>query len=303
MLSSQDIEFFITIAASRSLAAAARKLNVTPPSVSQRLQLLESKLGVKLAERNARCISLTDEGELLAKKGEILLLDLGNLQEVICDKKSAISGDLKIVTSIGFGEQHIGPLVAEFQNQYPLLRIELNLSDIPKWSPHNSPDVMFYIGHLQDSSLKRIVLAKNRRLLLASPKYLQSAPPLHHPLNLGEHRCIALRENDEDATMWRFTEKNTQEILSVRITPIFSSNVSQVTKDWCIAGQGIIQRSEWDVKQELESGELVQVLPDYQLPSADIVALLSSERFNRSKKVTLFLEFMQMKIRERLANS
>ncbi len=153
MLSSQDIHFFVTIAASRSLAAAARKLNVTPPSVSQRLQLLESKLGIKLVERNARSISLTSEGERLAQKGQLLLLDLESLQQDISDNRMAISGDIKIVSPIGFGERHIGPIVAEFQNLNPLTRIELSLSDIPKWSVHKSPEIMFYIGNLEDSSL------------------------------------------------------------------------------------------------------------------------------------------------------
>lgn len=301
MIASQDIEFFITIAASRSLAAAARKLNVTPPSVSQRLQNIESKLGVKLVERNPRSISLTSEGEVLASKGQLLLLDLEKLQQDLSDKKLAVSGDIKLVAPIGFGERHVGPIAAEFQNQYPLTRIELSLSDIPKWSVHNSPDIMFYIGYLDDSSLKRVVLAKNQRFLLASPKYLQSAKPLDNPLDLCNHRCIALRENNEDATMWRLTEKNSGEIKNVRISPVLSSNVSDVTKNWCVAGQGIIQRSEWDVRMELETNQLVKVLPNYQLASADIVALLSSERFNRSRKVTLFLTFMQEKLRERLA--
>lgn len=300
MLSSQDIHFFVTIAASRSLAAAARKLNVTPPSVSQRLQVLESKLGVKLVERNARSISLTSEGERLAQKGQLLLLDLEGLQQDISDNRMAISGDIKIVSPIGFGERHIGPVIAEFQNLNPLIRVELSLSDIPKWSVHKSPDIMFYIGHLEDSSLKRVVLAKNRRLLLASPEYIKSAPPLEHPIDLEHHRCIALRENDEDATMWRFTETATGNLTSVRISPLLSSNVSQVTKDWCVTGQGVIQRSEWDVKQELESGALVQLLPQYQLATADIVALMSSERFNRSRKVTAFLEYLQQRLGERL---
>jgi len=300
MVSSQDIEFFITIAASRSLAAAARKMNVTPPSVSQRLQNIEGKLGVKLVERNARSISLTNEGEIFARKGQLILLELENLQQDISDKKLAISGDLKLVSPIGFGERHIGPIAAEFQNQYPLTKIELSLSDIPKWSAHNSPDIMFYIGQLDDSSLKRVVLAKNRRFLLASPRYIKSAPPLETPTDLGNHRCIALRENNEDATMWRFTEAITGHVKNVRISPVLSSNVSQVTKDWCVAGQGIIQRSEWDVQQELESGKLVQVLPSYELASADIVALLSSERFNRSRKVTAFLDFMQERLPDRL---
>lgn len=300
MLSSQDIEFFITIAGSPSLAAAARKLNVTPPSVSQRLQHIERKLGVKLVDRSARLIYLTTEGDVLANKGQVLLQDLQNLSQDVSNKKLAISGELRLVSSLGFGEKHIGPLVAEFQNLYPLVNIELNLSDIPKWSVHNSPDIMFYIGHLQDSTLKRIVLAKNRRLLLASPQYLKSVPPLEHPTDLTQHRCIALRENDEDATMWRLTNTITNDPISVRITPVLSSNVSRVTKDWCIDGQGIIQRSEWDVKDELSNGKLVRVLPEYQLPEADIVALLSSEQFSRSKKVATFLDFVQQRLKERL---
>jgi len=300
MLSSQDIEFFIIIAGSRSLAAAARKLNVTPPSVSQRLQHIERKLAVKLVERNARSISLTAEGEKLAQKGQLLLLDLASLEQDISDNKSAISGNIKLVASIGFGEQHIGPLVAEFQNNYPLTNIELTLSDIPKWSIHNSPDIMFYIGHLQDSSLKRIVLAKNQRFLLASPKYIQSMPSLTTPHDLENHLCIGLRENDEDATMWQFTEEKTGETTRVRVTPKLSSNVSEITKGWCLSGQGIIQRSEWDVKKELADGTLIRLLPNYQLPSADIVALLSSESYNRSKKVTALLEFIQQRLTERL---
>lgn len=301
MLSSQDIEFFITVAGSRSLAAAARKLNVTPPSVSQRLQNIERKLGVKLIDRNARITSLTTEGEVLASKGQALLQDLEHLTLDLSEKKLAISGDLKLVSSLGFGEKHIGPLAAEFQQLYPSLRIELNLSDIPKWSAHNSPDIMFYIGHLQDSALKRIVLSKNRRLLLASPAYLESAPALEQPKDLEQHRCIALRENDEDATMWRLTHTTTKCETSVRVVPVLSSNVSRVTKDWCIDGQGIIQRSEWDVQEELKSGKLVRVLADYQLQEADIVALLSSEQFHRSQKVTAFLEYVKQRLPERLS--
>ncbi len=300
MLSSQEIEFFITVAGSRSLAAAARKLNVTPPSVSQRLQNMERKLGVKLIDRSARFTSLTTEGEVLASKGQLLINDLENLTQDVSDKKLAIAGELKLVSSLGFGEKHIGPLAGEFQSLYPSVHIELNLSDIPKWSLHNSPDIMFYIGHLQDSSLKRIVLAKNRRLLLASPDYLKSTPPINEPNDLTMHRCIALRENDEDATMWRLTHSKTNQAVSLRITPILSSNVSRVTKNWCIDGKGIIQRSEWDVKEELATGKLVRVLPDYQLAEADIVALLSSEQFHRSKKVTAFLDFVKQRLPARL---
>ncbi|RQW62654.1 LysR family transcriptional regulator [Vibrio viridaestus] len=301
MLSSQDLEFFVVVSGSRSLAAAARKLNVTPPSVSQRLQNIERKLGVRLVERTARLISLTEEGKVLAHKGQGVLQELENLTQHVSEQKLAISGSLRVICSLGFGEKHIGPLIGEFQQKYPLTTIELYLSDIPKWSEHNSPDIMFYIGYLQDSSLKRVVLAKNRRLLLATPTYLQSMPAIEHPKDLEHHRCIALRENDEDATMWRLTHSESGQNVSVRVHPVLASNVSKVTKDWCLAHQGIIQRSEWDVKEELKQGQLLRVLPDYQFAEADIVALLSSEQVTRSRKVSAFLEFVKRRLAERLA--
>ncbi|XAW88467.1 LysR substrate-binding domain-containing protein [Vibrio sp. CDRSL-10 TSBA] len=137
--------------------------------------------------------------------------------------------------------------------------------------------------------------------MLAAPGYLQSAPALTTPQDLEQHRCIALRENDEDATMWRLADISNGQITSVRVNAVLASNVSQVTKDWCIKGEGIIQRSEWDVKQELSAGTLVRVLPQYQLAEADIVALVASERLHRSDKVSAFLEFVQHHLPARLS--
>lgn len=289
MLNSQDLEFFIVIAASRSLAAASRKLNVSPPSVSQRLKHLESKLNVKLVERRARNILLTQEGVTLANKAQQLLHDLEDLQQSVTLGKTELTGTLKLVAPVGLGIKHIGPLCADFQQHYPQLNIELQLSDTPNWSAHSSPDILFYIGPLQDSALQRVVLTKNRRLLLASPAYLASSGRLEHPEDLANHRCIALRENDEDATMWRLTDARTAKACNIRISPCLSSNLGQVTKDWCLQGRGIIQRSWWDVVAELERGELVNVLPTFQLETADIVALVSSKRRQRATKVERFL--------------
>ncbi|RKF17387.1 LysR family transcriptional regulator [Alginatibacterium sediminis] len=300
MLSSQEIDFFVTIAASKSLAAAARKLNVTPPSVSQRLQNIERKLGVILVERSARAIALTPEGEILALKGKVLLKDLEALHLDISNQNISISGKLRLLSPIGFGVKHIAPIVRQFQSHYPELSIELQLSDTPNWSARDNYDLMFYIGHMQDSSLKRVVLAKNRRLLLASPDYLKTSSNLTHPKDLDRHRCIALRENDEDATMWRFIDLKDNSDCSVRIEPVLASNVGQVVKEWCIAGCGVMQRSQWDVKAELQRGELVKVLSNYQLASADILALMSSGANSRPRKVSLFLEFVQQQLAIRL---
>ncbi|MDW6001836.1 LysR family transcriptional regulator [Vibrio mangrovi] len=298
MLNSQEIEFFVMVASSSSLAAAARKLNVTPPSVSQRLQYLERKLDVKLVERSPRRIALTAEGEVLAEKGKQLILELESIQEQVLHRKQKISGRVKVVAPLGFGVKIVAPLMAEFQSLYPQISIDLELSDTPRWNHHDSPDVMIYIGELKDSSLTRIRLARNRRFLLASPEYLQDAPPLTIPQDLEHHHCIVLRENNEDVTMWKFQQSSSGETTHIRINPLFSSNVGQVTKSWALEGCGIIQRSEWDVVHELAQEKLRVLLPEYTLPDADIVALVSVERKRRSKKINTFIDFLKEHISE-----
>ena len=293
MITSQDISFFLHLSASQSLAATARKLNVTPPSVSQRLQLLERKLGVKLVERSARSITLTASGEMLAEKGRALMLDLSTLQDDISANKSSLAGKVKVLAPLGFGTHYIAPLLARFKKVNPLITVDLELSDHPQWSDKQSPDIMIYIGHLRDSSLKCITLAKNNRLLLASPEYLKSAPAINCPADLVRHQCIALRENNEDVTMWKFQGKTDSENVSVRIKPEFSSNVGQVIKGWAVDGLGIIQRSEWDVVDEISEGKLIRLLPDYTLPSADIVALVSTERNKRPNKINNLIDFFK----------
>lgn len=300
MLNSLDIDFFLHLASSRSLADTARKLNVTPPSISQRLNLLEKKLAVKLVERGARSIALTPAGEILAHQGKDLMLDLGALANHLQENKYALSGKIRVLAPLGFGTQHIAPIVATFQKQHPLTEIDLMLSDNPQWSEQQRPDVMIYIGHLKDSSLKRIFLAKNKRLLLASPDYLLTASPLKTPQDLKFHQCIALRENNEDVTLWKFTHQLSGENVGVRISPMLSSNVGLVIKNWAIDAMGIIQRSEWDVTEELKTGKLVNVLPEYQLPSADIVALVSTNREKRPQKVTELIDFFKQKIQEKI---
>ncbi|WP_068716281.1 LysR substrate-binding domain-containing protein [Vibrio tritonius] len=296
MINSQEVAFFITIASSSSLAAAARKMNVTPPSVSQRLQHIEQKLGVTLVERSARSIALTAEGKLLATRGKTLLAGFDALYDDLAHHKESLSGKLRIDGPFGLGMKHVGLIIGEFQQRYPELEIELNLSESPRWDPINSPDILLYIGHLKDSSLRRVVLVKNRRLLLAAPHYLASAPPLNHPEDLTNHRCIALRENQEDATLWRFTHHATGEESNIRIRPCLASNVGHIIREWAVQGLGIIQRSYWDVTEELRQGSLVELLPEYQFASADIVALLANEEKLRPQKVNLFLDYLKSRL-------
>ena len=293
MLTSEDLRFFYTISMQPSLSAAARKLNVTPPTVTQRLQAIEAKVSVKLVQRQARGISLTEEGYLLQDKARSILAEMDQLQALMASKKNIINGTLKVLAPLGFGNDYIAPLVGEFQRQHANLNVELELSDQPSWAVSHKWDIIIYIGELRDSTLKLVTLAPNQRFLCASPEYLNKNGTPESPRDLKAHTCIALRENSEDVTLWRFTHNDSAEQQSIRITPTFTCNEGSVGKNWAMAGHGIIMRSQWDVQPELNSGALVRLLPNFSLANADIVALLGTDARARSARTSHFLQLLK----------
>jgi len=296
MINSDDLRFFGVIAGHSSLAATARFLNVTPPTITQRLQILEKKLQLKLVDRHARNITLTDEGQLLAERAKLILTEIDDLHESIYSQRNEVAGRLKILAPLGFGSRYIASLVTQFQQQHKSLSVELELSDNPSRVGDHSWDIMIYIGELRASSLRLSVLAPNKRFLCASPCYIEKYGEVNKPADLRHHHCIALRENAEDVTMWKFTSSNTDKHESIRIIPKLASNDGRVVKQWALEGQGIIVRSEWDVAAELKSGALVLLLNDYELPAANIVALLGTEQRARAGRTTKFLKILKENI-------
>ncbi|WP_312740308.1 LysR family transcriptional regulator [Cedecea neteri] len=294
MINSDDLAFFRTIATHSTLAAAARAMNVTPPSVTQRLRGLEQKLGVDLILRPSRQVSLTDEGSLLLSRAEKILTELAGLQSALDDRRQQVRGKLRVLAPLGFGNDYIAPLLGEYAAQHESLEVELTLSDDPHWATLHKWDLVVFIGELRDSSMYCIKLAPNQRFICASPDYLNRKGTPLTPEQLGEHDCIALRENSEDVTLWRFSGPKGD--CPQRISPKLSSNEGRVVKEWALAGRGIIMRSEWDVLPQIHSGELVRLLPDYTLPDADIVALSGTPQAERSPRAQKFIELLKARL-------
>jgi len=105
------------------------------------------------------------------------------------------------------------------------------------------------------------------------------------------HDCLALRQNEEDVTLWRFVDQQRRTV-PVRIAPVMSSNDGEVVRTWALRGCGLVVRSEWDVADDLRSGRLVRVLPHLRLPSADVVVLLN-KRGGRTARASTFLGLLQ----------
>ena len=291
MISHDDLVFFQVLAGSRSLAEVARKLNVTPPAVTQRLRALEARIGVKLVDRTPRGLNLTDEGELIAEEGAAIALALEQLAERLALRTNDVQGNLRVAAPYGFGRHYVAPVVEAFAAAHPRVTVTLDLFESPDRQTGNSWDLIIHIGALAQTDRLVTTLAPNRRIVCAAPAYLVTRPPLAHPRDLIGHRCLALRENNEDVTLWRFNQPG-REAVTVRVKPVMSSNDGEIVRQWALAGIGIMVRSEWDVAADLATGQLVEILPDWSCPGADVVALLNA-RQGRSRRSSAFLDALR----------
>ncbi len=287
-----DLRFFVALTEAGSLAAAARRLDVTPSAVSQHLRQLERRLGLHLVHRSARSFSLTDEGQLFYAGAIDLLAQFELLTERLRTRSGQVVGKLNVCGPLGFGRSYLAPALADFHTLHAGLSVSLTLSDDVPASDAQNFDLVVHIGHLPDSRMVAHPIAPNLRYLCASSAYLARRPAPATPEDLALHDCLVLRENHEDVTMWRL-RRNRKDV-SVRVPSTLCSNDGEVVKCWALAGKGIMLRSEWDVADQLLDGRLVRVLPDWKLPAADVVALVD-HRTGMSARVRIFLLFLQQR--------
>jgi DNA-binding transcriptional LysR family regulator len=296
MISTDDLRFFVLLSGATSLAAAARALSVTPSAVTQRLRLLEDRLGVRLVDRSGRRLALTDEGLLLTEHARRVLDDIGQIADMLAARRGIVSGHLRILAPLGFGRRYVAPVAAAFRAAFPEVQIDLMLSDRPFQFREEIWDVLIYIGELRDSALVGRTLAPNARFLCASPDYVARHGMPMRPSDLARHTCIVLKENDENITLWRLAPEDGGEAANVRVRPALTTNDGGVARAWALAGMGIVMRSEWDVAEDLAEGSLVSVLPGWSVPSADIVALIQA-RHGRSARTTRFVDELHAALR------
>ncbi|PLQ00355.1 LysR family transcriptional regulator [Cupriavidus pauculus] len=297
MIQIEDLRLVEALAQSPSLSAAARALNVTPPALSARLRKLESTLGLALATRTARRLSLTAEGERFAREGSALLAQLEALPESFRREDSRLTGTLRIAAPFGYGRHHIAPLLARFAQIHPDLRLQLDLRETP-WPDRHDSDAVIHIGTVRDSSWIARTLAPNARWLCASPAYLRKHGTPTEPRDLLAHACICIRENDEDVTLWRFRRaqggtgrrQSTRE--TVRVISTYTSNDGSIARQWAEQGLGLVLRSEWDTAEAVSRGRLVRIMADWEFDSAPVTLLVPTRR-GRTARVQALMQFFE----------
>ncbi|MFT4172139.1 MAG: LysR family transcriptional regulator [Rhodocyclaceae bacterium] len=266
----KEIESFVALALHGSLSAVARAEGVTPAIVGRRLDGLESRLGVKLAARSTRRITLTAEGEAFLEQCQRILADLASAESTASQGRTHAAGHLKLTAPAGFGRRHIAPILREFLVTHAQVSMSLELTDRLVDMAAEGFDCAIRFGEPADSALVAIRLAENRRVLVASPAYLAAHGTPATPAELAGHACLALSHQRG----WLLRETPTGRAGLVRVRARFTCSDGAVLREWAQAGMGIAWRSGWEVSEDIRDGTLVPLLDAYAAEPIPIYALI-----------------------------
>jgi len=308
----KQLESFVSVATRGSLTAAAIAEGVAPAIMGRRLDGLEERLGVKLLVRTTRRISLTHEGSAFLEDCQRLLTDIANAEASVSAGGVKASGYLRLTAPAGFGRRHVAPLVPRFRELHADVTISLNLSDRVVDIAGEGYDCAVRVGDMPDSSLVSVRLADNRRLCVATPKYLQQHGTPEHPQELSRFDCLTLSSDASQTRGWAFrvprsaqgrqqesalagaasANKNDTEVIHYRPNGPMDCSDGQVLHDWCLAGYGIAWRSIWEVEAEIKAGELVAVLEEFAAPPNGIYAVFP-QRKHLPLRVRLWVDYLK----------
>jgi DNA-binding transcriptional LysR family regulator len=282
-----DMEVFVRTVRCGSLSAAARTMDLTPAAVSYRLGKLEDNLGTRLLHRTTRRLTLTADGSEYLSQAERMIADLEKIEASVSRRDEVPQGTLKVTVPSSFGRQHIAPVMPKFLKRYPLVRLHLVMSDEMIDIISQGVDLAIRICELKDSEFIARKLAPDRRVVCASPDYLERCGKPMTPADLANHNCLMLSQQP----YWTFNGPRGQE--RVKVSGNFQCNNGEAIRDAALAGLGIALKATWDIAGAIKTGRLRVLLEDYPISSDTSVWAVYPSRRNVPAKVTAFVAFMK----------
>lgn len=290
-----DLRVFILVARRAGFAVVAQELGVSPAYISKRIALLEQNLNVVLLHRTTRRVTITEEGERIYEWAQRILHDVDQMMDELSDVRQVPQGMLRIISSFGFGRQVVAPALSALARQYPQLELRFDVEDRLVDLANEGVDLDIRIGDDIAPNLIARKLGTNYRILCASPSFLAQHGMPKQLADLATCSCLVIKERDHPFGIWQLQNKEGEHV--IKVTGPLSSNHGEIVHQWCLDGQGIALRSWWDVCDNIASGHLVHVLPEYYQP-ANIWAVYVS-RLATSAKVRITVEFLRRYFAER----
>lgn len=285
---------FVEVVKSGSFTLAADTSGHSTSYISKEVNKLEARLGIRLLHRTTRSLSLTPEGELYFQLCQQIIADAEQAENAVIGKQGEPHGLLRISCPIFYGLSNLSPILNRYIEQYPKIQLELDFNDRRVDLVADGFDVVIRAAtQLEDSSLISRRITQSEALVLASPKYLAKHGTPQHPFELDRHKIISY-SNLKQPNIWQFEEHN-GEAFQVHLESQILTNNSTLEIDLAIAGQGIFRVPRFALKDELETGALVEVFPNWPKPQIGVYMVYPSRK-HMSAKVRSFIDFVMQEL-------
>jgi DNA-binding transcriptional LysR family regulator len=274
----EEMSVFLQVVDAGSFSNAARRLGVAKSLVSRRVSALETRLDANLFSRTTRQLSLTEIGQSYCARARRILEDVADAHDATRTLRSDLVGRLRVAAPMSFAHQHLSPVIAAFLKEHPRLDVDMDLNDRQVDLVDEGFDLAVRIGDLPDSSLIARQLAPCRRVLCASPAYLEShgSPAVPGDLAARDHRFL-MYGNRPLAEQWRFRVEGDWRVAHPR-TQRLAANNGETLRDAAIEGLGLAILPTFIASVPIAAGQLQIVLASYDLPETSVYAMWAPGR-------------------------
>jgi DNA-binding transcriptional LysR family regulator len=285
-----DLRVFARVGALRSFAAAARALGEPRSNVSRSIARLEASLGLRLVQRTTREVTLTPAGESLMQRCAHALGVIEDALTYVNGLSSEPQGLLRVSAGIGFGINVLSEQLPAFLRQYPLVDIDLDLTSRVADLVGDRVDVAIRFGELPDSSMVAVRLGEMKRVLCASPEYLERHPPPTSIEDLAGHDTMEMPTSDRQPRRWSFYKdgKTRDVVVQPRVCVNDALTIHRLT----LSGAGIGVISCYLCAPDIDAGRLIHILPDWTAPPV-LVNLIFPSRRELTPSVRAFVDYLK----------
>ncbi|MGR5235442.1 LysR family transcriptional regulator [Vibrio alfacsensis] len=281
-----DLNLFRLVVENGSYTATSRKTMIPVATITRRIQALEDSVNLRLLNRHARKLSLTEAGERFYHECSPLLQRLTSTAEEITDDCRGASGKIKISAPYNLTKRMMMPIFNGFMKQYPDINIELTTESNADQLDPTEWDVIFRVGPQRDSSLIARKIGEVKDILVASPDYLSAHPEPNHAEELSNHFLL----KGYPLIKWTLINSKGESVVNVE-RGRFQANALNVVRSACSEGLGITLMPDVMIKEFIEGGDLVRVLPDWSANPRDIY-MLYNHKDHLPEKVRLFIDYV-----------